>query len=37
MSLKKSDAKLDLSKVVDKVLIVFIVIQVIGLVYLLVK
>jgi hypothetical protein len=37
MSVKKSDTKLDLSKVVDKVLVVFIALQVLGLVYLLVK
>jgi len=34
---KKSDVKLDLSKIVDKVLVVFIAVQVVGLVYLLVK
>jgi hypothetical protein len=37
MSVKKSDTKLDLSKVIDKVLVVFIALQVLGLVYLLVK
>lgn len=37
MSVKKNDTKLDISKVVDKVLVVFIALQVLGLVYLLVK
>jgi hypothetical protein len=37
MSVKKKDVNLDLSNVVDKVLIVFIVLQVAGLIYLLVK